>query len=327
MIVEPADLPASAVGAAVRATWEVDVDHAEHLAVGSGAWHWLVGCDDGPTWFATVDKVTSTADRDARLAAYEAGAELGHRLPFVAAPVYTRDARIAVDIAPGLLLSIAPYVDGRAGRGPFQEDEERTPVARMLADLHRQSRPRNLPVWRPRIGWHSDAGHDDLLRLLEQDTWSGGPWSVPAGRAVADARMVLRTSLRRYALLGAAVVGAVDRWVVTHGAPHRANVLETADGRRLVDWSGVALAPRERDLREVLGDAEGEEPWYAYVEAGGPPQPLSPDTVELFALQWHLSEITENAVRFSRPHEDTPDERRRFGALEQELIGLITGWS
>ncbi len=89
-------------------------------------------------------------------------------------------------------------------------------------------------------------------------------------------------------------------------------MLETADGRRLVDWSGVALAPRERDLREVLGDAEGEEPWFAYVEAGGPPQPLSPDTVELFALEWHLSEIAENAVRFCRPHEDTADDRRRL---------------
>ena len=89
----------------------------------------------------------------------------------------------------------------------------------------------------------------------------------------------------------------------------------------------MALAPRERDLREVLGAAEGEEPWYAYVEAGGRPEPLSADTIELFDLQWHLSEIAEYAVRFSRPHEDTADDRRCFGDLESELTALVEGWS
>ena len=48
-------------------------------------------------------------------------------------------------------------------------------------------------------------------------------------------------------------------------------------------------------------------------EAGGRPDALSPDALELFALEWHLSEIAEYAVQFSRPHEDTPDGRRGFG--------------
>jgi spectinomycin phosphotransferase len=138
---------------------------------------------------------------------------------------------------------------------------------------------------------------------------------------------VVRAALRRYALLAAAVTGSVDRWVVTHGQPVSSNLLSTPDGPRLVDWGSVAVAPRERDLLEALDDAEGNDPWYAYVESGGRPEPLSPDTIELFSLERHLSAVSEHAVRFSRPHEDTGDDRRCFGDLEHELGTLVARWA
>jgi spectinomycin phosphotransferase len=103
--------------------------------------------------------------------------------------------------------------------------------------------------------------------------------------------------------------------------------MSTPDGPRLVDWSTVCLAPRERDLREALGRAEGDDPWFAYVEGGGRPAPLSPDPLELFTLEWHLSEIAQYAVRFSRAHEDTADDRRCFADLEVEVAALVAGWS
>jgi hypothetical protein len=49
--------------------------------------------------------------------------------------------------------------------------------------------------------------------------------------------------------------------------------------------------------------------------------------VELFALQRHLSRIAEHAVQFSRPHEDTDDDRRAFGELEEELAALAARWT
>jgi hypothetical protein len=197
----------------------------------------------------------------------------------------------------------------------------------MLGELHRQPRPRTLPVWRPRVGWHANTQRADLERCLASDEWTGGPWSGPASRLVADARPVVRQALRRYSLLGAAVTGSAERWVVTHGGADPGNLLRTADGLRLVDWGAVSRAPRERDLREVLGEAEGDEPWFAYLETGGRPDPLSPDTVELFALQRHLSVLSEHAVRFSRPHGDTADERRCFADLEREVGALLARWA
>jgi aminoglycoside phosphotransferase (APT) family kinase protein len=44
-----------------------------------------------------------------------------------------------------------------------------------------------------------------------------------------------------------------DSWVVTHGEPHRGNVIrDPRGGVYLVDWDTTLIAPRERDLRMVL---------------------------------------------------------------------------
>jgi spectinomycin phosphotransferase len=322
VIDEPPGLPADRV----RAAWDLDVDTAAHLPVGAGSWHWHLADDVGPEWFATVDRVRTAHERQALLAAFEATASLAATLPFVVAPVRTRDARIAVDVAPGLLLTVTPFLEVAACDSPAEDDVARARAASLLGDLHSGGRPRNLQAWTPRIGWHAHAGRGELEACLDAPVWSGGPWSGPAGRLLADVAPVVRAAVRRFRLLGAAVAGSVDRWVVTHGQPHDGNVVTTPDGPRLVDWGTVRLAPRERDLREVLAGADGDEPWFAYVEAGGRPDALSPDALELFALEWHLSEIAEYAVLFSRPHEDTSDGRRGFGDLELELVALVERW-
>ena len=326
MIEEPPGLAPDEVATAVRDGWGLDVRSAEHLQVGAGGWHWRLDGDDGLRWFATVDQVGDTGERRALLAAYDAASQLAGLLPFVVAPVRARDGRTGIELSPGLVLSVAPWLEGTAGDAPFTDDAARVPVAGLLGELHARQRPRHLPLWRPTIGWHSDAGREHLELAMATSGWSGGPWSGPGERLLAEARPVVLRAVRRFALLGAAVVGGMDRWVVTHGEPHPANVVTTADGPCLVDWGSVRLAPRERDLRDVLGGADGDDPWYAYVEAGGRPESLSPDTVELFALEWHLSEVAESVVLLTRPHEDSADAERSFGDLEAEVTALVTRW-
>jgi spectinomycin phosphotransferase len=327
VIGEHPDTPAAAVAAAVARGWGVAVTGAEHLPLGAGAWHWSVGDDTGPQWFATLHAVESAEDRQARLASYDAAARLARRLSFVVAPVHTRDGRVAVDLAPGRLLTLTPLLEGDAlGHGAVTDDAGRSVVANMMGDLHRQRRLRHLPTWRPRIGRHGRDRRRELLHCLENGHWSGGPWSGPAGRLVNDAAPVLRQAVRRFTLLGAAVSGGLERWVVSHGRPDASNIVRTPDGHRLVDWGALALAPRERDLRLALADAESGEPWFSYLEAGGVPEPLAPDALELFALEQHLTEVTEHTLLFAGRHGDGPDERRCFGELERELGALLGRW-
>jgi spectinomycin phosphotransferase len=334
VIAEHPDIPAVRVGSVVRREWMVDVNTVDHVCTGSSGWHWVLGDDDGPRWFATLHAVDTPAARACRLAAFESAAQVAQQLPFAVAPVHTRDARIAVDLAAGLILTLAPYVeretvpgpDGARGEGAGEGGEtDRCLVAGLLGELHRRPRPRQLPIWEPRLGRQDGTLRDDLEQALSQDEWSGGPWSGPASRLVADARPVLRQSLRRFSLLGAAVVGSADRWVVTHGDPRARHLVPTADGPRLLDWAMLALAPRERDLREVLQGADG--PWDAYLEAGGRPEALSPDTVDLFVLQAQLTAVGEAAVRLGRPHGDGEDEQRCFGSLEHGLEALVERWA
>jgi hypothetical protein len=326
VIVEHPEVPPGRILAAVRQEWGIDADTVEHLELPREGWQWLVGDGDGPQWFASLD-LAAAAERRQRASAFECAAMLRQELGFVLAPVYTRDARIAVDLPAGLQLSLTPYLDRRtAGPGGFADDAQRGVVAGMLGALHRQPRPRRVPVWRPRLGHGPAAGRADLEMVLDQQRCSGGPWSEPTGRLLGPAREALRRALRRFDLLGAAVVGTTDRWVLTHGRPGTDNLVLTPDGPRLTGWEALAFAPRERDLYDVLGAAEGAEPWFAYIEAGGRPDPLSADTVELFDLERHLTAVTALAVRFCRPHGDSADERRRFAELEESLGAVRARW-
>ncbi|MGA8208683.1 MAG: hypothetical protein WB441_09320 [Nocardioidaceae bacterium] len=327
MIVEHPEVAAGVVAATVVTAWGVDVTHAEHLPVGRRRWHWALGDDTGPQWFATVEPVPHGSERTTLLASYDGAARLAQRLGFVVAPVPTRDGRVAVDLAPGLLLTVTPFLDGpTVGHGPFTCDRDRAVVANMMGDLHRQRRLRHLPVWRPRIGRRGHDRREELLARLGDHGWAGGPWSGPASRLVRDAEPLLLRSLRRFSLLGAATAGTAQRWVVSHGGPGTSDLVRTPDGHRLVGWGSLALAPRERDLRLSLGSAEGDEPWFGYLEGGGVPEPLAPDVVEMFALQHHLTEVTEHVVRLDGPHGDGPDEHRWFAALETELAALLARW-
>jgi len=322
------DVLPSQVGATVQREWGVDVTVVEQVRTGVSSTDWVLGDDGGPQWLATLDRVSGTDERQALLAAYGVAAELGRRLSFVVGPVHSREGWVAVGLAPGLLLSVAPFLQGAAvGTRALVDDADRCVLANMMGDLHRQSLSRRLPGWQPVIGRPGQSRRDELERCLGDEAWSGGPWAVPAQRLVTDARATLLAALRRFSLLGAAVAGSAERWVVTHGEADAAHLVRTPDGHRLVGWGAMARAPRERDLAAALGEAEGNEPWYAYLEAGGTPEPLSADTVELFALQRHLSEVTRVAVRLAGPHPDTAQERRCFERLEEELDAVLAGWS
>ena len=189
MIVAPPGLPAERVCAVVREEWDVEVATAEHLEVGAGAWHWRIGGGDGPAWFATVESVRTSDERRRLLAAYEATAELASRLPFVVPPVRTRDARLAVDVAPGLLLTLAPFLEGPSGSGPLADDAERGRVAGLLGDLHRPA-PAAAPAGLAASDRLAPARRARGARALPvRRGWTGGPGpGRPSGCSPMPAR-------------------------------------------------------------------------------------------------------------------------------------------
>jgi spectinomycin phosphotransferase len=71
-----------------------------------------------------------------------------------------------------------------------------------------------------------------------------GPGKATMRRARAGGRLAGATSAAR-------AVGPV----LTHGEPHPANLLSAGGSLLLIDWDTVGLAPPERDLSLIIGEA------------------------------------------------------------------------
>lgn len=135
--------------------------------------------------------------------------------------------------------------------------------------------------------------------------WETGPYGEPARAAITSRLADVDDWTGRYLRLAEQ---AGDRpWVASHGETHTANQLRTGEGIRFVDWESLKLAPRERDLSTLVQAGHG-----AAVDA-------DPAMVELFDLEWRLSEIDEYARWFARAHTGTDDDRIAYGGLLHEL--------
>ncbi|MGZ4485051.1 MAG: hypothetical protein ACXVW8_12040 [Nocardioidaceae bacterium] len=320
MIVAPAALAASRGRAAVRAGWDEAATGIRHAPVGTAAFHWVVDGPDGPRWFVSADASPGPGTRRRLVSGYEVAAGLADHTDYVLVPQPDRSGRVTVEPAPGYLLTVVPFAAGEAGSGPLGTDAERAAVAELLGDLH-SLRPLGAPAWRPAFGWRGEDARAGLHQVLD-GPWEGGPLAELACRLVRQSRAPVTAALARFDLVAGAVQGAPDPWVLTHGRPGGGHLLRTADGLRLVGWRTLAIAPRERDLHDVVGRAQGEQPLAAYGAAAGRHYRLSPDTLEMFALEAHLTEVASHALRLCRRHTGDEDDVRALADLEAELAAL-----
>ena len=102
-----------------------------------------------------------------------------------------------------------------------------------------------------------------------------------------------------------------NAWVVTHGEPHAANVMRTANGRVLLDWDTVALAPPERDLwMPVFGGSDAAD---LYVRATG--TQINEAALDFFWLAWDLKDLAEYLNVLRGPHQENDDTLRQYQAV------------
>lgn len=258
---------------------------------GSGAHHWRAG-----DLFVTLDRLEPKHSADRLEAAYAGAASLrAAGLEFVHPSVPTTGGTFTVPLSGGAL-SCTLWRDGVPGG---RLDLSWTIEA--LRRLHAVP-PRGLPPWRPLVG----TGFADQTVLLVREKWGPGPYADHARDAVRDRLVDIAAWTSRYHHLAEV---ALDRhWVATHGEPDQGNQLLTSDGRLLVDWESLRLAPAELDLRTL-------------VDAGCDPADVGADRemLELFGLEWRLDEISQYAAWFAAPHTGTESDRVAFGGLLHEL--------
>ncbi len=290
----PPDVTDGDVLAAVRHGWAPQVTRVEHLPVGFGAHHWAAY--DGPDrlLFVTFDRFAGRHTALSIEAAYAGALALRDGgLEFVLACLPGGGGSLTTPFAAGAL-SCTPWVDGEPGG---ELDEAWTATA--LHRLHAAEPPPDIPRWQPLVGPDFAARTAQLV----DRPWGPGPHADAARGAVRRHLDDLARWTDRYHHL--ASVAAERSWVATHGEPHSDNQLLTPDGRLLVDWESLKLAPAELDLRTLVD---------AGVETDA-----DAEMVELFDLEWRLDEIGQYAAWFAAPHAGTADDEIAFGGLLDEL--------
>ncbi|MBO0845135.1 MAG: hypothetical protein J2P22_06940 [Nocardioides sp.] len=283
--------------AEVRRTWDAEIDAVEHLPVGFGAHHWTAYADGSPRLFVTFDLLEPKRTAEQLEAAYAGASALyAAGLEFVLPSLVGADGSFTLRFAHGAL-SCTPWRHGTPGG---ELDLAWTTEA--LRRLHRTPPPAGLPRWRPLVG----ADFAERTEALLARPWGPGPYAEQAREATRRRLGDLARWTARYHHL--ALIARDRAWVPTHGESDSGNQLLTPEGRLLVDWESLKLAPAELDLRTLV-DA-GAEPH----EVGAEPAML-----ELFDLEWRLDEISQYAAWFAAPHEGTADDEIAFGGLLQEL--------
>ncbi|WP_232667033.1 phosphotransferase family protein [Pseudonocardia sp. TRM90224] len=291
---------------AVRTHWLPDAQTAVNLPVGFGAHHWKVGDGAGRAVFATLDVLGDRHSASSLEAAYAGAAVLaseGVRSIWAALPA--KSGAFTVPLARGVI-SATRWLDGRT---PSQEEAAApahvVEVLAVLDDLHSRRPPPRIPRWRSRV----PADLADQLRRRTAAPWTSGPFGEEARAAIAERIDEVERWARQHLALLVEARRAGDIWVATHGEPHFANQVVTPEGLWLVDWESLALAPRERDLVDLVDIGA------VTAQALGAREPM----LELFRLDWRLSEIAEYAGWFERPHAGNDDDRTALGGLRWEL--------
>jgi spectinomycin phosphotransferase len=310
---EPPDLTCGQVTELLRRHWSIKPADVSYAPVGYGSYHWVAADHDGPRWFVTADclrpggSLLGATARDtftALVAAAQATRQLADQgCEFVLAPLPDRTDVLVRRVLPGWTMQVFPYLSGWSTEDGYWHDPvERARVAELVGRLHAAMPLSAVRRWDFAIP--ARAPLRSALADLDRP-WSGGPYAEPTRTLLAATGTSIRARFRRYDALVAHLTVAPDPWVVTHGEPDSANVLRTDDGRMLlIDWCTMALAPRERDLVDLLDGSP--EVLAAYQRAAGPVAPR-PAAFELFRLWWMLAQIGDYVQLFRHPHGDSAD--------------------
>jgi Phosphotransferase enzyme family len=328
VLTEPRELDRSELTQALEDHWRLRAPELEYLAVGFGSHHWSAVDARGTRCFVTVDDLEAdfrdATDFDSAFAALErafrtaAALRNDAGLEFVVAPLVDRDGAFLRRLNDRYAMTVLPLIEGESSDwGPYEDPDDRRLMGAVLARLHAATElvPTDLPRSED-FALPAREALVDALRDLDR-TWDFGPFAEPARKLLHACAQELERRVSRYDQLVADVREHSDSWVITHGEPHRANVIRDRQGAvQLVDWDTTLIAPRERDLHMVLDeDLTG---WDEYTEIAGAVA-LNHDALKLYRWWWELADITVFVAGFRRPHERTEDTVASWEILARNL--------
>jgi spectinomycin phosphotransferase len=328
LLTEPRDLDRSKLRRALERHWELRDPQLDYLAVGFGSHHWSAVASDGTRRFVTVDDLEAdfrtTPRTDLAFAALDRAFRTANvlsdtaALEFVLAPLLDRDGKVIRRLGDRYAVTVAPFIDGESSEwGAYETPDDRRTIGALLGRLHAATDrvPSDLPG-REDFAIPSRAALLEALGDLDR-SWDFGPFSEPARKLLQSSGGELQRRLDEHDDLVVSVRESPEPWVVTHGEPHRANVVRDLHGAVcLIDWDTTLIAPKERDLWMVLDDElTGWDEYRQLSDAAS----LNREALQLYRCGWELADIAIFVAGFRRPHERTEDNVKCWSHLERAL--------
>ena len=328
MLIEPNDLDRAELNAVLERHWGLLDPKLDYLPVGFGSHHWRALGLCGKRRFVTVDDLEAGfqagPDTDSAFAAldraFRTAAALREKagLDFVVSPLLDNDGAIVRRLSNRYAVTLSLFIEGESSAfGPYESPDDRRRMGGVLGRLHAATEL--VPLDLPRTEDFALPSRDALLEALDDldRPWETGPLAEPARQLLRGHVRSLEARLQQYDELSTHVRGASGSWVITHGEPHRANVIRDPQGGvHLVDWDTTLIAPRERDLQMVLD--EHLTGWEEYVAVTGHVS-LNQEAIQLYRSWWDLADISIFVDLFRRPHERTEDTAASWKNLAECL--------
>jgi spectinomycin phosphotransferase len=278
---------------AIGEAWDITPSTVERLVAGhdAHAWGYRVQETNGTPWFAKLYEGAPTASSilvPQHLA--------GSGLDAVVAPVSTRSGApwATLDGHPGRAaaepptLSLAPFVDGRPALDRPLDDGQWRAYGRFLAALHAVRLPRTLHRTIPRETFRPYNAAAVRAMVATRPLPARGPARTAMAEMWRDQTWRVERLLDRAEVLAGDLLVDPPPNRLCHADIHRGNILVDAAGRlRVVDWDGVVLAPRERDLMFVIDGV-----------TAGPP--VTPRQQALFMDGYGTADVNAVALAYYR---------------------------
>jgi spectinomycin phosphotransferase len=300
----------SVIIAAVQDQFTIHLQSLEFLPVGEGAWAYKGADNEQNKWFIKLCRLNTS--NVARVTSHLHN-ELG--LSFVLSPILPESQTDTPKVNDNYL-SIYPFIEGETLNYDALNKDYLTEIARDLRKLHSATLPQAIQalLLKETFDKYQDSaselmeraknytGNDKLLEHLRDfiaSRWSSIDRILVNGRRISD-----YSKQHTY------------EFVVCHADIHPFNVIKTASGLVMIDWDGVMLAPRERDLVFYDSAIRTESDFH---QAYGLDYQADSNLISYYNYEWVLQEYTDYAQRL---FDVNLNEEVREYALK-EFVGLF----
>jgi spectinomycin phosphotransferase len=286
--------------------YDLHITNITFLPCGEDNWGYRIDCADGSRYLKVYWRTPTTLDLLAAL-------QSQYGFTNAVVPLPTVNGVLQIQLGE-YTLALFEFIDAPEMLTLSLSDVEQRELGRLLAQLHRIGEKLTLPC--PREDFNT-KDVPDCLRVIEalpQALHSDNPHR----RALAEMLLPLRERLLKeiadFEATATRARGADVSFVLCHGDPTGGNIL-VGEKFYFIDWDGVILAPKERDLNFFVDWPLVLE---GYAEVAGN-APLDETILAYYRLQWNAQEIADYGVKILFEEQDEVQYKHDLFRMEDFL--------